>query len=503
MAWTARGWTVGATLVALSLGCRAEGRRWDVTSRFEPACVAPRPPATTPSLQSRATSRVITVSAEQEHDEPVSPSERRADASVLRSTPPLDPSDSASESPEASGPASPLVESLQTLEAAAIEQNPTLRKMRHEAAGAWGRANYAGALPDATLGATFLAPPMNFMPDRQIADIQWMRMVPWLGRLRAEAQRACLEAMALENAYHAERLRVVGDLRAAYYRLYVVHKQIDVTRADQSQLDSLIQTANARVATGDAQPGDVLMATLELSGLQEQIIEYRRQENATRFEINRLVGRDSRMAVEPPEQLAVAWPEWNPDLLRHVAFEWQPEILAARLRTEASRWGIEVARLRRRPDLTFGVGWVVMDAPGGGPGTGRDSIMMSVSTTLPTRSAKYDAMLAEASEDHYAAHASEDDVVARLDEMVHALWEQASAQYASVQLYEQTILPQARQTFEADQQSLINNAVPFDRVIRDYRALLNLELGYHRALGQLAVTLARIRQTVGVDLDAE
>ena len=36
--------------------------------------------------------------------------------------------------------------------------------------------------------------------------------------------------------------------------------------------------------------------------------------------------------------------------------------------------------------------------------------------------------------------------------------------------------------------------------MRDYRTLLNLELGYHRALGNLATTLARIRQTVGVDL---
>ena len=88
----------------------------------------------------------------------------------------------------------------------------------------------------------------------------------------------------------------------------------------------------------------------------------------------------------------------------------------------------------------------------------------------------------------------------RLDATLRDLWEQALAAQRTVELYEQTILPQARQTFEADQKSLVNNTVTFDRVIRDYRTLLNLELGYHRALGQLATTLARIRQTVGVDL---
>jgi cobalt-zinc-cadmium efflux system outer membrane protein len=76
----------------------------------------------------------------------------------------------------------------------------------------------------------------------------------------------------------------------------------------------------------------------------------------------------------------------------------------------------------------------------------------------------------------------------------------AVASRKTVELYEQSILPQARQTYEANLQSLANNTVPFERVIRDYRTLLNLELGYHRALGQLATTVARIRQTVGVDL---
>jgi outer membrane protein TolC len=70
----------------------------------------------------------------------------------------------------------------------------------------------------------------------------------------------------------------------------------------------------------------------------------------------------------------------------------------------------------------------------------------------------------------------------------------------TVELYEKTILPQAKQVFEADQQSLVNNTVTFDRVIRDYRTLLNLQIGYHRALGQLATAIARIQQTVGVDL---
>jgi len=282
----------------------------------------------------------------------------------------------------------------------------------------------------------------------------------------------------------------------------VLGKQIETTEADKAQLRSLIDTANARIATGAAQPGDVLMATLELSSLQEQLLTYHQQVAATAAELNRLLGRDARVPIAVPRSIEATLPPWNHDLLRQVALDAQPELMAARLRTSAARWGIEVARLKRRPDLTFGAGWMVMaaDPADRSPGAGDDAWTLNVMASVPLWHNAYDAMLTQASRQHLAAHASEEEASLRIDALLSDLWEQARAAQQTIELYEKTILPQARQTFEADQKSLINSTVTFDRVIRDYRTVLNLELGYQRALGQLATTLARIRQTVGVDL---
>jgi outer membrane protein TolC len=401
-------------------------------------------------------------------------------------------------------PAPHLDEALPDLEAWALAGNPTLRRMQQESAAAWAKAAYADKLPDPSVGAMGFAPPMHYEPDRQLAEMEFMQMIPWLGRLKAEARQARLEAMAAETLYVAERLRVIGDLRANWFKLYVLAKQIEITQLDQAQLESLIRTANARIVTGDGQPGDVLMATLELSSRQEELLTYRQQVSATVAEINRLLGRDSRTQIMPPASIDATLPAWDHEMLRGIALGSQPELIAAQLRTAATRWGIEVARLERRPDLTFGATWMIMDAPGAmEEEAGRDTWVLGVSSTLPIWHRKYDAMVAEASREHFAAHASVDEVAVRLDAELHRLWEEAVANQRTVELYERSILPQARQTFEADQQSLANNTVTFDRVIRDYRTLLSLELGYHRALGQLATTLARIRQTVGVDLAPE
>ena len=394
-------------------------------------------------------------------------------------------------------------ELLADLENLVLTNNPTLKRMRQEASAEWARASYVAKLPDPSVGGMVYTPPMMYEPDRQRAELQAMQMIPWLGRLRAEERQACFEAMAAENMYRAERLRVLGELRANWFKLYVLGKQIETAEAEKAQVDSLVKTANARVATGDAQPGDVLMATLELGNLQEQLLTYGREQAAAAAEINRLAGRDVATPIMPPTTLEQETADWNFEFLRQVAHESQPELNAARLRTAASRWGVEVARLKRRPDLTLGAGWMVMDAPGAMmPGAGRDSFTLGVTTTVPLWKRKYDAISTEATRKHYAAHATEEETALEIDSMLYDLWQQAEAGRRTLELYESSILPQARQTFEADQQSLVNNTVSFDRVIRDYRTLLTLQLGYHKALGEYATTLARIRQTVGVDLFA-
>jgi outer membrane protein TolC len=336
-----------------------------------------------------------------------------------------------------------------------------------------------------------------------IGEIQVMQMIPWIDRLRAEGRQAHLEALAAENDFQAEKLRVLGDVRATWARLFVIQKQIETTLADTAQIESLVRTANARVSTGAAPVGDVLLATLELSSLHEQLITLRRELVSASAALNVLVGRQATCSVAPVHVLHSELPDWDTDLLLHVAMNTQPELAAARLRSVAARYGIDVARLRRRPDFTFSGGWVPMDAPGSTmPGAGADVATIGVSTNLPFRRVKYEAMHTEAARQHAAARSSEDEIRLRLESAIVDVWAQATAARQIVDLYDHTILPQARQTYAADLQALENGTVDFDRVVRDYRALLTMELGRHRAAGELAIAVARVQQAVGADADA-
>lgn len=385
----------------------------------------------------------------------------------------------------------------------ALDQNPRLIRLYREYQAAAARSQYVDKLPDPKLGANVFGNPIETASGSQRANMNLSQTIPWLGRLNAQQQQACLEAFAVRAEFAAERLRVIAGVRAGWYRLYVLDKQIETAEANQKLLESLIDVANARIATGKASQGDVLLGTLELSQLEERLLTYRKQRRGVEAEINRLVGRPAETPIQSPTELIVGVPELNAVAIHQIALSSQPEIEAARLRTQATRWGIEVARLSRRPEFTFSANYFFTDD--NRPAStvvdvGQDPWAVGVQVSLPIWREKYDAMQNEAGWKHQAAHSSVQELSDRYDAMILDLITEAERAAETARLYESTILPQARQTLSADQDSYSNGTVEFDRVIRDYRNLLTLELGYQKAIGDLAIANARIQQAAGQDL---
>ena len=399
---------------------------------------------------------------------------------------------------------SPLSDAdLATLELAALDQNPRLVRLHQEYQAAVARSQYVDKLPDPKLGANVFGNPLETASGSQRANMNVSQTIPWLGKLNAEQQRACFEAFAVRAEFAAERLRVISGVRTGWYRLYVIDKQIETAEANQKLLKSLIDVANARIATGKASQGDVLLGTLELSQLEERLLTLRKQRRGSEGEINRLVARPVETPIQSPANLVVGVPKYTVADIHQIALNSQPEIEAARLRTQATRWGIEVARLNRRPEFTFSANYFFTD--NNRPAStvvnvGQDPWAIGVQVSVPLWREKYDAMENEANWKHQAAHSSVQELSDRYEAVILDLLTEAKRAAETATLYRSTILPQARQTLSSDQDSYSNGVVEFDRVIRDYRSLLTLELGYQQAIGDLAIANTRIQQAAGQDL---
>ncbi|MGE0529532.1 MAG: TolC family protein, partial [Bdellovibrionales bacterium] len=181
----------------------------------------------------------------------------------------------------------------------------------------------------------------------------------------------------------------------------------------------------------------------------------------------------------------------------------QPELSAAGLRQAAANLGVEVARLRRVPDVTLSFSWYgVQDnrPPSTIVNVGQDPWSIGAAINIPLWTGKYDAIQREARSRFEAAIASRQDLERRYDAAIAEALARAKAAQKVATLYGKSILPQARQTLQVDLEAYQQSKVEFDRVILDFRNLVNLEIYFHQAVGELAIATARLEQLVGRQL---
>ena len=394
-------------------------------------------------------------------------------------------------------------DSLEQLESQALAANPGIHRLQNEVRASWAKVPQAEALPDPTAGANVFGHPIETAAGSQRANFQISQMIPWLDRLEAQSQQAAFEALAVQQMLEAEKLRVITDVRVNYYRLYVINKQLEVNRRNQELLQNLIETANSRVGVGAGTQSDVLLGTLQLSRLEEELVSLKQQRSSTLAVINKTLNRPVDSEVETPQSLTLAYPGWTHEALQRLAYQYQPEIAMSTLQERATRWGIEVATLKRRPDFSINANYFLIDD--NRPATnvvnvGEDAWSLGAAVTIPLWDRKYDAIEEEATRKHYAAHFKTEEIRLKYEALLLDFTAKARAAEETADIYEATILPQARQTLDADLQSYAQGTVEFDRVIQDFRNLLTLELGYHRAMGELGMALSLINQAVGRDV---
>jgi|GEM_PF-5557585 len=389
-------------------------------------------------------------------------------------------------------------EELAALVDQALAVHPEIRRLRATAGESWARVPQVKALPDPMAQGTVYGEPM-MMGDGEIrGTFMISQTIPYLKRLDARAQQASFEALMNQQAVRAAEQRIAADVRESWYRLYLIGQLLRINDANEQLIQSLVTIATAQVEVGRATAGDVVLATIELSRIEEERLQLRQQLASRTAILNRLLSRPADLPIDLPSTLVDGHVESSFDTLRMLALEQQPEIALAQLRTQATAWGIRIAKLERVPDLTLSYDQMLMRNDPGSHGS--NPWQLGAGINLPLWHQKYAAVKQEAAQRHVAAHATAEDVVRASEAVILDLLEQARAAERTADLYRQTILPQIRQGLDADQRAYGQGAVQFERVIANARNLLVAESAYYRAITDQAVAVARLEQTIGAPL---
>lgn len=375
----------------------------------------------------------------------------------------------------------------------AAERNPEVIAARREAEAAASRVEPAAALDDPMLEAGLInVPSQSFSLRREDMTMKMIgisQRLPYPGKRALRKEAAQKEADAAADTAREVLNRVRRDLRAAYYDLWLADESLRVTGRNLGVLGQFLSIAESRYGVGRSTQADVLKAQTQRSRMEEERLRLGRERPVLEAEINRALGR-AEGALEPA---APGLPEADLrfEALRAQARAARPQLQAQRRMVDRSLAQVELARKDYYPDFDVRVQYGQRDNYQ--DMRREDLLSFVIAINLPIwGEKKRDPRVAEAESARSQAQAMYDARLNDVDAMLRQQVAAATQARRTADLYERSLVPQARLTTEAALAAYRVGRVDFFTLLDSQMTLFNAEVGraasvaaYNKALAEI------------------
>lgn len=388
----------------------------------------------------------------------------------------------------------------------ALHASPNLGAARQGWQAALQKVEGATALPDPRVTYSYFAREVETRvgPQRHKAGVS--QGLPWLGVRRLRGEMAAAQAAAQRLEYEQAKLQLYSDLVGAYAEYYYLGRALVVAREHVELMTHFEGVARRRYAVGAAPHSAAIQAQVELARLQDaaRSLEDRRRPAAAR--INSLLSRPAGEVLPWPVTLDLPGGPARGAIDGEQAARWlsegsprlrQLEELAGKASAAAS-----LAGKRGYPGITVGVEYVETGKPmvPGVPEAGKDPVMVMVSATVPLWRASYGAAAKAAQLERAAIRERRDDLDNRLQATLESGLYRVRDAERRMDLYRDSLVPLAEQSLEVARQAFESGQATFLTLVDAQRQLLELELGYERALADRLGALGELSALLNRDL---
>jgi outer membrane protein TolC len=375
---------------------------------------------------------------------------------------------------------------------AVLDRNPSVEAARQAWRAALARYRRADSYDDPML-MTSLAPlTLGASHARVGYEVAISQRIPLGGKLDARAELAIAEARAAESDYAATRLKLALAASELYDDYFVAVRSLDIQTEHVALLQELEQNASAAYASGHAAAQDALQAQAELARLEYQGSVFDTQRQIAIAQLNALLHRDPDAQLPPPPpELPERDDAGSPAGALDRLIEQRPDVAAARARVHVARAGIDVAERDYYPDLTLSTSYNSMwDMP-------QHRWMAGVALDVPLQLGRRRAAVDEREALHAASESDAQSATDAARSEIAVAHRRIAEARRAVGLFEQRLVPVARERIEAARAGFIASKNGFTVVIEAERALRTAELELQLARADLSKRRAELDRALG------
>lgn len=233
----------------------------------------------------------------------------------------------------------------------AFQRNPEIQSAKHRWEARKATIPQVQSLPDPVVGFGYRGP--DIMREGRF---QVQQQFPFPGKLGLKGEVASKAADQVSKAYRAIQLRVIAQLKIAYFNLHFVHESIEVVNKNLMILKELEKTAEVRYQVGKGIQQDVFRAQVELSREMERLTSLEQEQHTITAELNRILNRPPTMPLGKPEEPTLTSLPYSLEELISLVKRQSPLLQVQAHGIEKSQSSVALAQREYYPDFVVTLG---------------------------------------------------------------------------------------------------------------------------------------------------
>lgn len=356
----------------------------------------------------------------------------------------------------------------------ALDANdPTVTRFDEQAAALKDRAVADSQLPDPQLRVNFANWPtdsFNFSQEPMTQVQMGLRQSFPRGRtLKYAGEQRQAEAKAARSGGELQEHQIILDVRQRWLQLYFWKGARLSIQQSYNAIAELLEVIEVVISTGRQTSQDVLRAELELSLLDDRLVDIDRQTETGVADLARLIGAENASRQFSMEIPTLAAPDDFQRLRDRLVSH--PSVRIEDARIESQDRGIDIARQQYFPGLSI-------DAQYGLRSDQRsDFASIGVTVDVPIFTGKrQDKRVSAAKRERQAARLDRDAQILELERRLRRTFADWQRLGERVELYQKVVVERAAETSEASINAYQSGVADFPELIRARLAELDAEL---------------------------
>src|SRR5438067_12589686 len=381
----------------------------------------------------------------------------------------------------------------------ALESNPAIKEAEHRWRAAVQRVRQAYAWDDPRVAGEsrvrrFVDIPPNAFMDQSLAIEQ---LVPITGKNLVRGRAAAAEALSVFEEARRVQLDVIAKARATYFQLANAFDQLEINSKNLTSLKQIADISRSRYEAGLETAANALIGETDYSKLQETRRDLERNLSDAQSQLNTLMKRDAFAPLGVPASASVDHAHLAVTRLRSVILAQRPEVQIARAKIDGEKSKLQLAQRAWIPDPAV----IVKGQRYNDAAETVSELDAGVSFTIPwVNPGKYSAGVREARANLAAAGKGLEREEKDASRLLRDQLSKVETFHHHVELFQDKLVPQAQQAFEATQLSYESGKATFLDWIGAQRNLRDIEAMARDHLAHYQMAVADLEAVIGADV---